>query len=266
MGGTVSQFQLLDIDIPYVAGSIPVVVDDQPDSLLGQVLEIDNQLPMAAVTGIELYDDRLWTWGGYYTTDDGETVPEPPNRIRFSKAVRVEHFPTANYLYVGTGSEQIQRIVENDGQLFVFTLTRVYNIIGSSGVYRAIATPVNQGLKSRFGIVRGLRSLYMHAYDGIYEFPAGRKISEPINQVFFDQRLNEIDPVAVGREAECCMGFWDSKVYFSYPNTLNAAIKNNRTLIWDTLYERWHYYLYGAYFYYTEPQNNILLGGTLTIS
>jgi hypothetical protein len=266
MGGTVTQFQLVDIEIPYVAGTSPVVTDDQADALLGQPLEVDNQLPMNAVSGIELYDDRLWTWGGYYTSDDGLLIPEPPNRLRFSKAVRVEHFPAGNYIYVGTGSEQIQRVMENDAELFVFTLTRVYRVIGSGGAYRAVTTPVNQGLKSKFGIIRGLRSLYMHAYDGVYEFPSGRKISEPINQVFFGQRLNDIDPISIGRETECCMGFWDSKVYFSYPANQNIEIKNNRILVWDTIYERWHYYLYGAYCYFTEPENNILIGGTIVSS
>ena len=204
-------------------------------------------------------------------------MPEPPNRLRYSKNVRLQHFAAAGYIYVGTGSEHILRAFENDGELFVFTLTRVYRVVGSNGNYRAIPTGVNQGLRSAHAICRGIRSLYMHCYDGVYEFPAGRKVSEPINQVFFGENVNGIDPVYKGRESETAMAFWDSKVYFSYPSVADGFVQvytqdgtavfvrttNDRILVWDTLYERWHYYLYGAQSLFLEPENNILVGANL---
>lgn len=258
IGGTISQYQLVD-EIPFTPSAFPAdYIDNIPDYLQGGVLEIDNQVPPEKVKGVAEYDNRLWIWGGHVGG-----VLEPPNRLRFSKSVRVEHFPTNQFIYVGTGSEQIQKVMENDGELFVFTLTRVYRVTGSGDVRSAASTPVNQGLKTPHALVRGTRSVYMYAYDGIYEFPSGRKISEPINQVFFNETVNEIAPIALGRESLCAMAFWDSKVYFSYCATNDPAIGNDRILVWDTIYERWHWYIYGAQSMYMEPENNILVGCNL---
>jgi hypothetical protein len=334
MGGTLTQFQLVD-EIDYVAGVNPVFIDNVSDQLMGSVLELDNQLPPIRVKGVELHDNRLWTWGGYIEQDQfsietaswvagvatvttvlphgyaigdlvqiiaasvagyvGEytiasvpatdqftvalvanpggvansgsvwrLIPEPPNRVRFSKKVDVEHFPASNYIYAGTGSEQVQRCMEHDGELFIYTLTRVYRVAGGNeATYEAVPTAVHQGLRSPHGISRGLRGLYMHAYDGIYEFPSGRKISETINQVFFGATINEIPPIAAGMESYSAMGFWDSKIYFSYRSTTEPSITNDRMLVWDTIYERWHFYLYGAQALFLEPENNILVGGNL---
>lgn len=259
MGNTVTQFQMVD-EIDYVAGFSFEYTDNIDDASLGDVLEEDNQLPPEEVEGIEIFQNRLWTWGG--VSLDG--IAEPLNRLRFSKGTRIEHFPSDNYIYVGSGNEQIMRVLEHDGELFVFTLTKVYRIVGQDGDYRADSTAVNQGLTNKFCACRGTRGLYMRAYDGIYEFPNGRKISEPINQIFFGETVNGIEPVAAGREPEEAMGFSDSKVFFSYCATDDGDIRNDRMLIWDTQYERWFWYIYGAQNLYAEPETNILIGDNLT--
>lgn len=258
LGGTTGTYQFV-AEVPYTQGVFPAdYVDNIPDYLQGQTLETDNQLPPDKVKGVALYDNRLWIWGGEFAG-----VAEPPNRLRFSKNIRVEHFPVNQYVTVGTGSEQIQNVIEQDGELFVFTLTRVYRITGSGEFRDAQSTPVNQGLKTPHALTRGTRSIYMYAYDGIYEFPSGRKISEPINQVFFGEAVNEIAPIAAGRETLSALAFWDSKVYFSYCATTDPLITNDRILVWDTIYERWHWYIYGAQSMYMEPENNILVGSNL---
>lgn len=265
-GGTSQYYRRLIDEIDYTpAASPPNYIDNNGDSSLGEVLDTDNQLPPDGVKGCIMWDDRLWVWGGSYTTTEGIVVPEPPNRLRFSKAVNVESFPVqTNYVYVGTGSEEIQNCLEHDGELFVFTLTKVFRIVGSSGVYRAVGTAVNQGLRSPHGLAKGIRSVYMYAYDGIYEFPSGRKISEIVNSIFFGEFVNEIPPVYAGREAEVSMAFWDNKVYFSYPTTAaSSGLTNDATLVWDTIYERWHWYMYGSRNLFMEPENNILVGSSL---
>lgn len=254
MGGTVTSFQFVD-EVPYTAGATYLYYDDHRDSELGQVMDMDNQLCPSDVKGVELYDDRLWTWG---SSDD------PPNMVRFSKKVQVESFPADSYIYAGTGSEHIQRVMEFDGELFVLTINKIYRVVGSDEqTYRAVTTPFSQGLKSPHGICRGNKNIYMLSYDGIYEFPSGRKISLPINHVFLGETVNEIPPIASGTEQFVAMAFWDSKVYFSYRATDNPYITNDRTLVWDTIYERWHLYLYGAQGLFFEPDNNILIGGNL---
>jgi hypothetical protein len=266
MGGTVTQYQLV-AEIDYVAGgSPPAFLDNVPDSELGDPAELDNQLPVNNVLGLEVADNRLWTWGGSYTDSDGNVIPEPPNRLRFSKRVRIELFPAENYIYVGAGSEQIQRVMEHDGELFVFTLTRVYRISGSTlSDYTAGSTAVNQGLINPHGLARGTRGLYMQAYDGIYEYPSGRKISEPINQVFKNETMNSMPGMIKDREYLSAMAFWDSKLYFSFPMSSDATVKNDGTYVWDMLYERWHFYGYGAQCLFNEPNTNILVGCNLAM-
>lgn len=259
MGGTLTQFQLLD-EIDYVAGFTFTYDDNVDDTDAGDVLEEDNQLPPEQVEGVEIWDNRLWTWGGISL----EGIAEPLNCLRYSKGTRVEHFPSDNYLYVGSGNERIMRVMEHDGELFIFTVTKVYRIVGQDGDYRAQSTAVNQGLTNKFCVCRGSRGLYMRSYDGIYEFPNGRKISEPINQVFFGETINGIEAVAAGREPEEAMGFSDSKVVFSYCATTDPAIRNDRMLIWDTLYERWGWRIYGAQNLFAEPETNLFIGDNLT--
>ncbi len=263
LGGTVAEFKLIDT-VPYTAGAVPAAyVDNIADGDQTSVLQTDNQLPPNKVKGCYLWDDRLWTWGGEVVTEDGTIVAEPPNRLRFSKGVTVESFPAAQYVYVGSGSEAIQNLLEHDGELFIFTLTKVYRIVGNAGVYRAVGTAVNQGLRSPHGVCKGVRSVYMYSYDGIYEFPSGRKISEPVNEIFFNETANEIPPVAVGREQEVAMAFYDSKMYFSYCTTTDPDITADVILVWDSIYERWHWYMYGAQDMRLEPENNILVGWNL---
>lgn len=264
MGGTALVFMKVG-EINYTPGVIPAdFVDNTLDSMQEELMKTDRQLPPDGVKGVVLWDDRLFIWGGSITDSLGNVIQEPPNRLRFSKAVLVEEFPVqANYVYVGTGSEQIQNCIEHDGELFVFTLTKVWRIVGSNGAYRAVGTAVNQGLKVPHGLVKGTRSVFMYAYDGIYEFPSGRKISEVINPLFFGEMVNEIPPIAAGREESVSVAFYDSKVYFSYCRTDDPAVTNDAILVWDTLYERWHWYLYGSRALYLEPENNILVGGQI---
>jgi hypothetical protein len=265
MGATITQFQLVD-EIPYTPGAIPpVYTDSTPDSALGDVLETDNQLPPDNVAGLEFSDNRLWTWGGSITDSTGTVVNEPPNRLRFSKRTRVELFPAENYIYVGTGSEAIQRVMENDGELFVFTLTRVYRVTGADlNSYQAPSTAINKGLMSPFGVCRGDRQIFMYCYDGVYEFPSGTKISELINPIFFNETVNEAPAIQKGREHEIAMAFWNSKLYFSYPRLPDITVKNDNMLVWDIIYSRWHYYLYGCQGLFFEPETKLLAGSNVT--
>jgi hypothetical protein len=259
LGGTNPLFKLV-AELDYVTGFPFDYTDNISDLELGKVLDEDNQLPPDNITGCEIYDDRLWTWGGI---QDG--ISEPLNRLRFSKGTTVEEFPADNFIYVGSGNEEIQRVLEHDGELFVFTLTKVYRIVGQDlSTYRAVSTAVNQGLTNKFCACRGPHGIFMRAYDGIYEFPSGRKISEPINQVFFGEDVNGIDPVAAGRGGDEAMGFYDSKLFFSYCATTDTTVDNDRTLIWDIIYERWSWYIYGAQSLFFEPETNILVGCNLT--
>jgi hypothetical protein len=276
-GGTLLDFRLI-AEIPYVPGETPSYIDNVSDALAGQALDEDNQtVPytrddfdsetgniIAAPRGVELHDNRLWVWG---------CPGDPANRLRFSKNIQVESFPTFNIVTVGTASEEIVRALEFASELFVFTRTQAYRIVGNDEQsYRAVDTPIKQGLVSAHGIARGRDSIFMYMYDGIREFPSGKQISIPINTVFHGVEdrtgnlasVNGIPPIlARGGEA---MGWWDGKLYFSYntrfqhPNDFLVPdlagfyySHNDTTVIYDDSFERWHMYSYGSDVFFTEP-------------
>ena len=258
MGGTLVQFQMVG-EVDYVAGFPLQWIDSVGDEYAGELLELDNQLPPAEVEGVEVWDNRIWTWGGALNG-----IREPLNRLRFSKGTRVEHFPSDNYIYVGSGNEEIMRVLEHDGELFVFTVSKIYRIIGQSGDYRAQTTSVNQGVTSKFCVSRGVRGLFFRAPDGIYEFPNGRKISEPIGQIFRGESINGMEPITQSRKSEEAMGFYDGKLYVSYCSTDDHGISNDRMLVWDTIYERWSWRIYGAQNLFYEDETHMLVGCNLT--
>lgn len=261
-GGTLVQFQLVG-SIDYVPGLEVSWVDNVADAAAGDVLDENNQLPPDHPRGVVGYDGRNWVWGG---DDPISGIAIPKNRLYYSKRNQLESFPTDNYVDVGSG-EEIVRAFEDDGQLFIFTTVRVHKIIGISDGYEAVHAGVNQGLMSIFGVCKGLRGTYMRCYDGIYEFPTGRKISEQINNVFIGgETVNENPPVTAGQEWQEALEFRDSKLYFSYPSNVagsGPSAMNDRTLVFNTLYERWHTELWGAFNLFTEPETNILIAGTL---
>jgi hypothetical protein len=256
MGGLVEQFQLVDeIDISTLS-----YVDNLPDLSLGDALNVDNQDAPGVPDGVVAYDNRLFIWG---------VSGEPGNRLRYSKRNKVENFPTDYWIPVGPGSETIQSCVDYDGELYIFTLTNVYRLIGTDeNSYRVISTQINIGLVSPFGLARSITALYMASQDGIYEFPSGKRISEAINPLWRGQIVNGISPVDTDLLGSIALAYFNQRIYFSYQENASSD-GNDKTLVYDLGYERWHLYGYGVTEFYPEPADTevekeaMLLGGVL---
>jgi hypothetical protein len=240
MGGLIEQFQKV-ADIPRGSS---VFLDDVLDQDLGDLLNLDNQKAPGIPRGVTAYDNRLFIWG---------ISTEPKNKLRFSKRNKLESFPTDYWVPVGTGNESIQHVVEYDGELFIFTLERVYRLIGTDeNSYRVISTQVNIGLSSISGIAKSVSSLYMSSQDGIYEFPSGKRISEAINPIWRDQTVNGINPFTKDHLKDTAIGYFNQKIYFSYRES-DSNYGNDITLVYDLGYERWHLYGYGVTEFFSEP-------------
>ena len=254
MGGTITQLQLV-AEIPYTQLAAVTYIDNIPDESLGQVADLDNQPPPAGAKGVALHNNRLWIWG---CTSDAKNI------LRYSKNVRVEIFPLDNNVVVGTGSEEILRAEEFDSELVVWTKTMVYRIVGSDeNSYIAQSTPYNIGIGNTFAIACGRNVVYQVAYDGIYEFPSGKKISEPLNPIFHQETVNGIPAIATAASAlaKMALAVWDNKLYFSYAS--QGATENDNTLVYDILYNRWYRYDFGTLGMFTEPTTNILTAGII---
>ncbi len=259
MGSGVDAFQLAG-EIDYVPGFESVFVDNTSNSMLGAELDYDNQAPPDNVKGCVSYDNRLFTWGGSIYG-----IEEPKNRLRYSKNVELESFPTDSFIYVGP-SEEIIRAYEHDAQLFVFTTVRDYRVIGSGGSYRAVSTSTELGIPSPFDVTGGPAGMFVRSNDGIHEYPSGRKISEPIDNLFNGtETVNELSPIVKSQTWQECMEFYNSKLYFSYPSEVSGSgptASNDKMMVWDTLYERWAPYLCGAFNLFYEAETNKLVAST----
>lgn len=239
MGDTIEQFQLV--------AAIPIATltheDNKLDGELGAVLDLENQVASGVPRAVVGFDNRLFIWG--ISTD-------APNMLRFSKRNAVESFPTDYWIPVGTGGETILRCVDFDGELFIFTNIQVYRLIGTDvNSYRAINTNIHLGLASYTGVTRSQNALYMASYDGIYEFPSGKRISEPINPIWRGQVSNGIKPLKSGTLNKIALGFFNQSLYVSYTDS-GGTTMNNVTLSYDPAYERWHCYGLGVPEFFEE--------------
>jgi hypothetical protein len=254
MGGSIEQFQ----EVARIAVATTSYVDDTKDADLGDALDTDIENIPSTPRGVVAYDNRLFCWG---------MSSEAPNVLRFSMRNRLEIFPQAYWIPVGDGTEKIIRCMEFDGELMIFTLTKVYRLIGTDvDSYRAIATKITQGLVSDLGLAKSTSSLFMISSDGVYEFPSGKRITEAINPIWREQTVNGIDPIILSNIESACLGYFNQKLYFSYKSD-NSATGNNALLVYDLGYERWHFYNYGVTEFFSEPadpdkdKSAILLAG-----
>lgn len=182
--------------------------------------------------GVEFHLNRLWTWGG-----EGDA----PNQLRYSKNVDVEAFPVNNYLFVGDASEKLVRVISFDEQtLYAFTLNDVYRIIGTDETsFLAMKSSYGRGMIDNiFAACLTPSRIYHQHYDGIYEFPSGKKVSQPIDGVFHGLAINGIPPINTTYLDNVRMAFYDNKLHVDYTST--DATENDTEMVFDTIYERWN--------------------------
>lgn len=234
-GGTSDAFRLTQsagsngsiVNNPLGADTV-TYVDNVLDSLLGANLDTDNDRA-PNFTGIELHNETIFGWGA---SDD------PQNLVRFSKRVDVESFPQSYYIYVGSGSEHVIRLIVLAESLYAFTTANVYRIIGSDSTsYQAINTGFGRGINNQFAVVRSPGSIAMACFDGIYEFPSGKSLSAQIDGVFHGLTVGGILPINPAALAATRMEFYDNTLYVCYPS--GTSTTNDASMVLDALYQRW---------------------------
>jgi hypothetical protein len=253
LGGTTTTYSFSGsvTNNPVAAGMTVVYTDNIADALLGSSLESDNARPLN-FAALVLHNETLFGWGA---------AGDPPNAVRFSKRVYVEQWPTSYLLYVGSGSDKVVRLLSNGTQLFAVTLSQVYVIIGSDAAsYQALSTGFNRGMDDNiFGLCKTPAGAAFAAYDGLYEYPTGRKLSQPIDGVFHGLTINGITPINSGYLSLIRLAFYDNDIHVYYPS--GSATSNDAEMIFDTLYERWEPSTIAARTALAEKDTNILVIG-----
>lgn len=251
IGGSVDQYRLSGTVTNNPAGADTTTYTDTiSDVLLTTVMETDN-VRAPAFIGIELHNETIFGWG---------STGDPQNAVRFSKRVYVEQFPDANIIYIGSGSEHVIRLIEQAEQLYAITTAQVYRIVGSdSSSYQALSTGFNHGITSQFAAFQVPGGLGVICYDGIYEFPGGKKISQSIDGIFHGLTVNGISPINSAQIALMRGAFYDNQVYVAYPS--GSATANNAMMVYDVMYQRWMPSDQPARTLYAEFDTNLLLMG-----
>jgi len=253
IGGTATSYALSGsvTNTPSAAGATTTYTDNIGDAFLTTIIQIDNQRPLN-FAGLALHQETLFGWGA---------PGDPPNAVRFSKRVNVEQWPAANLLYVGSGADKVVRVVSNGEQLFAATLSQVFRIIGSdASSYQPLSTGFNRGMIDNMlalAVSPGSQSLV--AYDGIYSFPDGRKLTQPIDGVVHGLTINGISPVNTAQLGKIVMAFYDNKIHVDYPS--GSATNNDTEMVFDVLYQRWESSTQAARSILAEKASNVLVIG-----
>ena len=196
----------------------------------GDIVQADTQagrgLNLSAVAF-----DQMWLAGD----------SNNPHYLYYSKRFRPESFPPQNYLEIGSPSDPIMAVLEYRSQLYVFTLTAVYNVVGASVAGTAIPfsvkTACRHGLFANFAWARTEAGILFLSGDGVYNFHGGpgEYVTERVEWLFTNQNLGPVVAMDPAQRSQTVMSTWNNEVYLSYIDTGGAR----RRLSYNLIYKRW---------------------------
>ena len=208
-----------------------------------------------------------------------------PSTLYYSKTGNPEAWPPENTLVVGPPSDPITGIIFFRGQLYVFTLSTIYQIIAAqTSTPFPIITASLHGLVSNFGIAQVEGEMIYQGIDGCYAFAGGGSglLSEiidwiergitsnqssgntgklrPKSTIFQARRPFEPHPVVPMDQSNLDTvkaAFCDNEAFFSYTGTDG----NLHRIIYSTIYKRWRNDDVPALSMYYEQDTGYLIVG-----
>jgi len=225
------------------------------DTLLLDVLLYNNDRP-PAFTAIAEHQQRIFGLAG--------------NQVMVSKFEQPEAFP-ANFAFdVGTLSDPPTAIWRESGVLYVATVARIYQIVGfgedagGNLQYSPQETGMPTGLGAVASVVHGASGDYFLGGDGNFWRTRGPSQAQNISdsalyQLFHGVTLNGVLPLAQAQKRVCATGWFQSRVYFSYPT--GAATVPNATLLFDEASQTWYRDSRGWRCFFYDRMANVLYGG-----
>ena len=128
-------------------------------------------------------------------------------------------------------SDPVTAVISFQDNLYVVTTTGKWVLYGSDpGSYYLRESTGNKGVFSRRTVVKDENYIYFMGPDGLFYRHNGS-----IDEVISDRVLPEVRGIA--DRAKVFIVAWKSTIRFYYP--ANGAPKNNRCLIWHTIFEEW---------------------------
>lgn len=190
--------------------------------------------------------------------------PNNPHYLYYSKVTDVESFPPENFVEVGTPTDPIVAIREFRGQLFAWTQTTVYTILGANLnlTPAPFKTSCHHGLYSLYGITEVEGEIWYYSNDGIYAFQGGdaRYVSEPIEWLFRSQSLGPVSPADPAHAADLILEFFKNEVFVAY----TGLDGNRHRVVYNTTYKRWKNDDVPAFSMMTQDDTDVLFFGDTT--
>jgi hypothetical protein len=211
-----------------VPAGTTTAVSSLSDDALQELLELDNNRPLAFTTIAE-HQNRLFGAIG--------------NLLYASKPDMPESFPGGNVWPVGMLGDPIRRIAAYDGNLYLFTGSQVFLLMGTDETSydpRAIQCPT--GLGAVNSLARGEKGIYYLGSDGnlwrIQGSSVAVNLSHPTLYPFFhDTTYVGVLPLNQSAKASCAATWGNNRYYLSYPAT--GATLPNGMLFYDEMLETW---------------------------
>lgn len=180
--------------------------------------------------------------------------PTDPGAVHWTHANDPDTTSDANWLAVTSASEPLQHGCVYNGQSFVGSTADLYLLVptpGQPSPFRAQRTPCGRGFWSRWALCVGPAGIYFLSDDGIYLTNGGApavSITDPDLRELFPhdgiagRTVNGIVPPDLSATTRLRLSYVDHFVYFDYAATDGAS----RTLVYDTLGQRWFYDEYAS--------------------
>lgn len=226
--------------------------DSTPDDLLGEAVEIDNDVPPPGNL-LASFQEHMFLAGD----------PDNPHYLRWSKRFRPESWPVDQFIEVGTPNDPITKLSPITGVLGVFTRATKYRVAGNntSGFVHDEAVS-HRGTSSPRSVVPTDQGVLFASRDGVFTtnfLGPDRKISDAIDSLFIGETKSEYKPINWNAVDQLAAGFYKNKYYLSYPSGI--ATVNDMTAVYSFDTEQWTFWDVGFASFYREHDTNLFLAG-----
>lgn len=225
-------------DTEYAVGDLTAVLTLE-DSLLGAIVETDNDRPPATATVV-----MGPVFNGYCFALDA-------NLLYYSKANKPESWPALNYVEVGAPQFELTAAVFAGGILYVMNRTEMYSVQGT-GSASFFPYPVNAttGAVSQEGVIaiKG-QGIFRVASDGIWVFTGSedKKFSQDrFDPIFRGEAKHGVPAVNTTYIENAWLFQYKNFLYFGYPG--DAATLPDSLIVINLNNAKASYYDYGQTF------------------
>lgn len=222
------------------------------DSVLGEKLEIDNDLPPHAAWAAT-HDEHM-----FLSRDRGN-----PHYLWWSKRFRPESFPVDNFIEIGTPADPLQCHVSFAGYVAAFTEDTKYMVSGNDTAgFVAREVLSKRGTPAPFSVVATEIGIVFIARDGAFKttlVDVDENISSKILPIFYGETVNGIRPINWNAALTISTAVYKRRLYIAYPS--GESTTPDMLMIYCVDTQDWYFYEMVNRALFVDRDDDQLLGG-----